>query len=261
MTPTRVAGELAGDVDYEREGRGYAAQRRTEPRIAACLHAALGSARTVLNVGAGTGSYEPDGRYVLAVEPSAAMRAQRAAHLAPAIDAVAEALPFDDASIDAGMATFTVHQWADLAKGLAELRRVVRGPIVILTADPSALDGWWLVEYAPELVEVERRRYPPLDVIRSALASDVDVQPVPVPIDCVDGFAEAYYARPEELLEPEVRRSQSAWGFLEGDAERRSVEALERDLVSGEWDRRHGAWRTRPELEGSLRLVVARPKT
>ena len=251
----------AGDVDYEQTGRGYAARRRTEPRIAAHVHAALGSARTVLNVGAGAGSYEPEGRYVLAVEPSRAMRAQRPPHLAPAIDAVAEALPFDDASIDAGMATFTVHQWADLAKGLAELRRVVRGPIVILTADPSALDGWWLVEYAAELVEVERRRYPPLDVIGSALGPDVDVRPVPVPIDCVDGFAEAYYARPEELLEPDVRRSQSAWGFVDDDVERRFVAELERDLASGEWDRRHGAWRTRPELEGSLRLVVARPPT
>jgi SAM-dependent methyltransferase len=257
VTETRAA----GDVDYERSGRGYAVRRRTEPRIAAHVHAALGSARTVLNVGAGAGSYEPEGRYVLAVEPSPAMRAQRPPHLAPAIDAVAEALPFDDASVDAGMATFTVHQWADTAKGLAELRRVVRGPIVILTADPSALDRWWLAEYAPELVEVERRRYPPLDLIRSALASDVDVRAVPVPADCVDGFAEAYYARPEELLEPEVRRSQSAWGFVDGDAERRSVEALERDLASGEWDRRHGAWRTQPELEGSLRLVVARPAT
>jgi SAM-dependent methyltransferase len=196
---------------------------------------------------------------VLAVEPSRAMRAQRAAHLAPAIDAVAEALPFDDASVDAGMATFTVHQWADVAKGLAELRRVVRGPIVILTADPAALDRWWLAEYAPEVVAVERRRYPPLDVIRSALGTDVDVRPVPVPIDCVDGFAEAYYARPEGLLEPEVRRSQSAWSFVGDDVERRFVEELERDLVSGEWDRRHGAWRTRPELEGSLRLVVAGP--
>lgn len=136
---------LAGDFDYDRHGQGYARQRRTDPRIAARVHAArvhaaLGQARTVINVGAGAGSYEPEDRHVVAVEPSAAMRAQRPRHLAPALDAVAERLPFDDDSFDAAMATVTVHQGSDTEQGLRELRRVSHGPVVILTFDGDALD-------------------------------------------------------------------------------------------------------------------------
>jgi SAM-dependent methyltransferase len=129
----------AGDFDYERNGRGYAIQRRADDRIAALIHAALGTARTVLNVGAGAGSYEPDDRYVLAVEPSAAMRAQRPRHAAPVIQAVAEHLPLDDHSFDASMALIRVHQWPDAERGLRELRRVTRGPIVVMTFDGDAL--------------------------------------------------------------------------------------------------------------------------
>ena len=141
----------AGDFDYERAGAGYARLRRTDPRLAAHVHAALGEARTVLNVGAGAGSYEPEDRYVVAVEPSAAMRAQRPAGR-PAVDAVAEALPFDDDSFDAAMAMITVHQWSDLERGLAELRRVARGPVVILTFDPDAMLDFWLADYVPEVL-------------------------------------------------------------------------------------------------------------
>ncbi|MDP9397071.1 MAG: class I SAM-dependent methyltransferase, partial [Actinomycetota bacterium] len=130
----------AGDVHYAGSGAGYGSYRRTEPRIAARVHAALGPARTVLNVGAGAGSYEPTDRHVLAVEPSAAMRARRPPQLVPAIDAVAEALPFDDDAVDAAMAMLTVHQWPDPVAGLAELRRVARGPVVVLTFDPDAFD-------------------------------------------------------------------------------------------------------------------------
>ncbi len=165
MTDPLTAPGLAGDVDYTRYGHGYAYRRRTEPRIAALVHAALGDARTVLNVGAGAGSYEPRDRYVLAIEPSAAMRAQRAPHLAPAIDGVAERLPFDDDAVDAAMALVTVHQWRDLRTGLQEMRRVSRGPVVVLTFDGDALDRFWLADYAPELITVERRRYPAISMI------------------------------------------------------------------------------------------------
>ena len=134
----------AGDWDYERHGHGYTAFRRPDPRIAAQVHRALGPARTVLNVGAGAGSYEPEGRYVLAVEPSAVMRAQRPRSLAPAIDAVAESLPLDDRSVDAAMAMITIHQWPDAGRGLREMRRVTRGPVVIMTFDGDALDRFWL---------------------------------------------------------------------------------------------------------------------
>ncbi len=250
---------LAGDFDYDTHGAGYAVQRRPDPRIAALVHAALGDARTVLNVGAGAGSYEPDDRYVAAVEPSAAMRAQRPPGAAPAVDATAESLPFDTGAFDAAMATVTVHQWSDPAAGLAELRRVARGPVVVLTFDGDALDRLWLAEYAPELITAERRRYPPIDVIAAAAGRTAVVTPVPIPIDCVDGFTEAYYARPEMFLDPRVRAAQSAWGFVDDDATARAVERLRADLTSGAWDAKHGALRDQPAFVGSLRLIVGAP--
>ena len=197
-------------------GVGYAARRRTDPRIAAYVHAALGDARTVLNVGAGAGSYEPEDRYVVAVEPSAAMRAQRST---PAVIGVAEALPFDDGAFDAAMATVTIHQWRDAARGVAELRRVARR-VVILTFDPAAIPAWWLGEYVPEMLAGEAARYPALEALGG------EVTPVPIPLDCSDGFIEAFYGRPEALLDPEVRRSQSAWAF--GDARTRARAARAR---------------------------------
>jgi SAM-dependent methyltransferase len=254
MTP-----RLAGDFDYETGGSSYAVHRRTDPRLAAYVHAALGDARTVVNVGAGAGSYEPGGREVTAVEPSAAMRAQRPARLSPAVDAVAEDLPFADGSFDAAMAMITVHQWPDAGRGLRELRRVSRGPVVVLTFDGDALDRFWLARYVPELIAAERRRYPAISAIRAALGGTSDVTPLPVPIDCVDGFTEAFYARPEQFLDPAVRRSQSAWGFVEPAVEERAVAALRRDLESGAWDLQYGQLRSAPEFSSSLRLITARP--
>ncbi len=244
----------AGDFDYERGGAGYAERRRTDPRIAARLHAALGDARTVLNVGAGAGSYEPTDRQVTAVEPSATMRAQRPADR-PAIDAVAERLPFADGSFDAAMATVTVHQWAELDRGLRELRRVSRGPVVILTFDPDALGRFWLADYLPELIASESRRFPPLDRLARPLGN-CTISEVPIPLDCADGFLEAYYGRPEAFADPAIRRSQSSWGFVDQDVIARGLARLAADLASGEWDRRHGHLRRQPEFSGSLRLVV-----
>nr|QEO74054.1 methyltransferase [uncultured bacterium] len=246
---------MAGDFDYDTHGSGYAVVRRTDPRIAELVHAALGAARTVLNVGAGAGSYEPTDREVTAVEPSAAMRAQRPAHLVEAIDGVAEDLPFEDNSFDAAMATITIHQWDDSDKGLRELRRVSRGPVVILTFDGDAQDQFWLNDYVPELIETERRRYPKIDHVAEVLGGQTTVTPMPIPIDCVDGFTEAFYARPERFLDPAVRQAQSAWLFLEDGVERRAVEHLASDLASGAWDRRYRALRTQPEFIGSLRLI------
>jgi hypothetical protein len=250
----------AGDVDYEAHGQGYAIQRRSDPRIAAAIHAALGTARTVLNVGAGAGSYEPADRYVVAVEPSAAMRAQRPPERVPAINAVAEALPFDDAAFEAAMASVTVHQWSDLDQGLAELRRVTSGPIVILTFDPDTLDRYWLNDYAPEVIAAERRRQPPIARLVSAFGPGTDVRSIPVPADCLDGFKEAYFARPEAFLDEAVRRSQSSWSFVEPAVHARAVANLERDLVSGAWDERYGKLRSQAAFDGSLRLLVAPPR-
>jgi SAM-dependent methyltransferase len=249
----------AGDFDYERHGDGYARLRRPDPRIAALVHAALGDALTVVNVGAGAGSYEPEDRHVVAVEPAAAMRAQRPRALAPAVDAAAERLPFDDDAFDAAMAMITIHQWSDLDAGLRELRRVARGPVVILTYDGDVMEDYWLNAYAPEVIALERSRFPAIGRVREVLGGTSTVLDVPIPRDCVDGFSEAYYARPEAFLDAAVRDAQSGWVLTDDDAVARAVAKLAADLESGEWDRRHGALREQPTYVGSIRLVVAQP--
>lgn len=246
----------AGDADYGLIGTGYAAYRRPDPRIADAVAKALGNARTVLNVGAGAGSYEPVDRQVTAVEPSASMRAQRPAHLPPAVDAVAGNLPFAADSFDASMATFTVHQWPDLNAGLAEMRRVTRGPVAILTCDPDELDRFWLASYIPDVIAVEARRYSRLVAIAGALGGSVEITTVPIPLDCTDGFGEAYYGRPERLLEPGARLACSAWSFVEPSIISRFEQTLRHDLQTGAWDSRHGHLRTQPSFVGSLKLVV-----
>ncbi|MGY5766621.1 class I SAM-dependent methyltransferase [Brachybacterium sp. DNPG3] len=249
----------AGDADYGTIGIDYARYRQPEQAFVEAIRRALGEARTLVNVGAGAGSYEPVHLEVTAVEPSAAMRAQRPAWAAPVLDAVAEDLPFPDDSFDAALASFTVHQWQDLGAGLQELRRVARGPVVILTCDPSTLERSWVAEYAPEVIATESRRYPPLDALRTGLGGTVEAASLPIPLTCVDGFSEAYYGRPEALLDPGARRANSAWSFVGHEVEERFARALRTDLASGAWDARHGDLRTRPTFDGSLRLVVGRP--
>jgi len=256
---TRHDDGSAGDADYGAIGATYSTYRRPDPRIAAMIAAAIGDARSVLNVGAGAGSYEPTDRAVTAVEPSASMRAQRPAHLARAIDAVAEALPFPDAHFDAAMALYTVHQWNDLARGLAELRRVARGPVVVMCGDPDALKSFWLADYAREVIDVESGRCPPIATIARALGRNARVSPVPIPLDCTDGFNEAYYGRPERLLDPGARLACSSWSFVAADVVDRFARDLRRDLDDGAWDARYGHLRTQPEYLGSLRLMVGRP--
>ncbi|MGE0551696.1 MAG: class I SAM-dependent methyltransferase [Kofleriaceae bacterium] len=259
MSSSKSRDGSAGDVDYGAFGAGYNRHRRPDPRIAAFIDRGLGTARTVLNVGAGAGAYEPTDREVTAVEPSASMRSQRPQHLASAIDAVAENLPFADQSFDASMASFTVHQWTQLEAGLRELRRVTRGPVVVLTCDPEQLDSFWLTEYAPEVIATETRRYPSIRAITSVLGGDVEVVPVPIPLDCTDRFNEAYYGRPELLLDPAARRACSAWSFVDTSVVSRFEAHLRRDLDSGAWGATHGHLRTQPQLRGSLRLIVGSP--
>ncbi|MBY0111342.1 MAG: methyltransferase domain-containing protein [Phycisphaerales bacterium] len=252
----------AGDVDYSVIGLGYSSHRRPDPRIAAMIHAALGDAKSVLNVGAGSGSYEPTDRAVIAVEPADTMRRQRPAHLAPAIDTRAESLPLADQSVDASMAIITVHQWQDMRAGLRELLRVTRGNIVLMTFAPGSASYFWLGDYCPELAAVEARRDPPIETLAAALAPAgrrVEIVPVPVPIDCTDGFSEAYYARPERLLDPNVTRAQSSWAFVDEAVRERFVTTLRADLASGEWDRKYGQYRSMPTFTGALRLIVSRP--
>lgn len=245
------------DTDYSTLAVDYANVRRPDPRIGAQLLAALGDARKVINVGAGTGSYEPTDRHVVAVEPSAEMRAKRDPALPPAIDGVADALPFDDDAFEAALAVFTLHHWPDLEAGLAEMRRVTSGPVVIMTADPEALADLWLADYASEFHATERRRYPSPERIAAGLGgADLEARPLRIPLDCTDGFADAFYGRPEAMLEPAVRNAQSAWSFVDAEAQSRFVTSLAADLESGAWDERHAHLRIQPEFVGSIRVLV-----
>ncbi len=245
-------------VDYEHHGCTYAQHRRPDPRIAARVHAALGDACTVVNVGAGAGSYEPVDRWVLAVEPSATMRAQRPLDAAPAVDALAEALPFDDDAFDAAMACVTIHHWSPAAAGLAELRRVSRGPVVVFTFELEGLPAWQL-DYLREGLEKELPRFPAMDDIAAALGGQTRVEHIPTPGDCMDGFFEAFWRRPERLLDPAVRAAQSMWALLEPDVEQCIVDRLAAALKSGAWDAEHGYLREQESFDGALRLVISEP--
>jgi SAM-dependent methyltransferase len=243
-------------VDYEQHGRAYARNRRPDPRIAARIHAALGDARTVLNVGAGAGSYEPADRWVLAVEPSTTMRAQRPVGAAPALDARAEALPFDDDAFDAAMACVTIHHWQPPQAGLAELRRVARGPVVVFTFDLDALPQWQQ-DHLHEGLVIERPRFPAITDVAAALGGRTRVEHIPTPGDCEDGFFEAFWRRPEALLDPAIRASQSMWTLLEPGVEERIVARLDEALSSGAWDAEHGHLRELDSYDGALRLVIS----
>lgn len=187
------------------------------------------------------------------------MRAQRPPHLGAAVDAVAEDLTFADKSFDASMAIVTVHQWSNLEKGLAEMRRVTRGPVVLLVCDPALMMDYWLSDYIPEVRAVEASRFPAMGRIAAALGGRVEVRPVPIPLHCRDGFNEAYYGRPEALLDPEARLACSSWSLVPPAAVERFVRHLSADLASGRWDERYGHLRSQPFFDGPLRLIVATP--
>lgn len=242
---------------YDTIGAGYAATRRTDPQIATQVWAALGNARTVLNVGAGTGSYEPENRRVTAVEPSAVMRAQRPAGAAPCVAATAERLPFADQSFDAAMAFATVHHWPDPVAGLRELRRVARR-VVVFTHD-STDEGWlgkfWLTrDYLPEVAELVAGR-PSLAELAGAIGAREE--PVLIPWDCKDGFFEAYWRRPEAYLDVNVRRGVSVWSRVGAEVEARAVDELRQDLASGRWVERNIDLVDLDAAELGLRLLVA----
>jgi SAM-dependent methyltransferase len=221
---------------YDSIGTTYASTRRTEPRIAEQIWAALGDARTVLNVGAGSGSYEPTDRDVTAVEPSAVMRAQRPAGAAPCVAATAERLPFADQSFDAAMALATVDHWPDPIAGLREMRRVARR-VVVFTHDAGDPDRFWLTrDYLPEHTGLWAGR-PRLAELADAIAARIE--PVAIPWDCVDGFYEAYWRRPEAYLDENVRRGMSIWARVGPDAEQRAISSLRADLASGRWQARN----------------------
>jgi len=242
---------------YDEIGSGYGAVRRGDPRIAAAIHDALGPSASVVNVGAGTGNYEPDDRWVLAVEPSATMISQRPAGAAPVVVAPAEALPLATGTVDAAMALLSVHHWRDVRAGLHELRRVARHVVVVFTVDPARIGGFWLVrDYLPEIVALDRPRFPALSVLREVFPS-AQARAVPVPADCADGFLGAYWARPEAYLDASKRAGMSAMRQLDPGVVDRALAALAADLDHGAWDRRHGHLREGGELDLGYRLIVA----
>jgi len=245
-------------VDYEQHGHRYTRFRRADPRIAERILRALADARTVVNVGAAAGSYEPTGRWVLAIEPSATMRAQRPLGAAPAIAARAEALPLDDDAVDAAMACVTIHHWEAPEVGLAEMRRVARSRVVVFTFEFDALPAWQQ-DYLADALAIEQPRFPSLERIADVLGGEVRIEHIPTPADCVDGFFEAFWRRPEALLDPDVRASQSIWALLSPEVEVRIVERLREDLASGAWDARYGYLRELTSYNGALRLVIAEP--
>jgi SAM-dependent methyltransferase len=243
---------------YDRMGIDYSEVRRADPRLEAAIWAALGDARSVLNIGAGTGSYEPRDRQVIAVEPSPVMIAQRPLDAAPAIQGVAEDIPLEDKSADATMGVFTMQHWDDVDRGLAEVLRVTRDRVVLLTLDLDVTAEMWLCrDYLPEIVEHDRGTFPSIAHLEAVLPN-LRVETIPVPRDCADGFCVALWSRPEAHLDPGVRRSSSIWHLLPATVVEPALERLRRDLESGEWDRSYGTLRTQAEFDIGLRLVAAR---
>ncbi|WP_438022608.1 class I SAM-dependent methyltransferase [Sorangium sp. So ce233] len=239
-------------MEYDRIGRSYDRYRVPDPRIAACIRRGLGRAASVVNVGAGAGSYEPTDRRVVAVEPSAIMIAQRRTPGVEVVQASAESLPFPDGSFDAAMAILTVHHWADWRQGCREMRRVARR-IVVLTWDPTS-EGFWLTQdYFPELLSNDRPLFPPLDALRDALG-DARVEPVLIPSDCTDGFLGAYWSRPHAYLDAGVRGAISSFSRM-NDVDS-GLHRLAADLESGRWHARHGHLAERDSMDLGYRLVV-----
>jgi SAM-dependent methyltransferase len=238
---------------YDRIGRSYVATREEDPRIARAIHAALGDARTVLNVGAGAGAYEPRDREVTSVEPSAIMRAQRPPGAAPCIDARAEALPFADAAFDATMAVLSDHHWSDRLAGLRELRRVGRRAVVFQW-DPAYVDAFWLTrDYLPSFARGREGRFA---AVREALGTTRE-EVVPIPHDCRDGFLMAYWRRPEAYLDPTVRANISILALLDPGEMDAMVATLRADLESGAWQRRNANLLARDEYDFGYRLLIA----
>ena len=238
---------------YDWIGEGYAVGRRTDARIGARIEEALGDARTVVNVGAGTSSYEPRTRWVVAVEPSSVMRAQRPPGAAPVVAGAAEALPFASGSFDAAMSVLSDHHWRDPIAGFREMRRVA-AKVVVLQWDATCFEQFWLIrDYLPEVTSLSAL-LPSLADRAGAIGATL--QSVAIPGDCADGFFHAYWRRPHAYLDPAVRRATSVWARLGSDVERRAVTALAKDLANGEWERRNGHLRDLDELDLGARLLV-----
>jgi SAM-dependent methyltransferase len=245
-------------VRYDEIGGGYALTRREDPRISSAIRNALGNARSVVNVGAGAGSYEPDDRYVIAVEPSDVMAAQRPRTIPPAVRASAADLPLRDSSVDAAMAVLTIHHWDDeLEAGIQELRRVARDTVVILTYDPLVSGEMWLMDYLPEVAELDRRIFPAPELLAERLGGRTRVDVVPITRDTPDWMLGSFWAHPERVLDERARNATSGFARMDASVVHRVVRDVGRDLESGAWDDRYGHLRKLDAFDAGLRLVVS----
>lgn len=252
---SKIRMERAVTSLYDHIGQTYASTRRPDPRIARAIELACGDATAIVNVGAGTGSYEPTTTRLVAVEPSRAMIRQRPSVAAPVVQAVGEALPFPAGAFDVALAVLTIHHWADWRLGIAEMKRVAKR-VVVLAFDLNALNDFWLTNtYFPEIITLDRRRSPSIEAITHEL-QDCIVSQVSVPHDCVDGFLAAFWRRPEAYLDPAVRASISSFALMEESALIRGITQLESDLNSGVWDKRFGHLRSLDTFDGGYRLVA-----
>ena len=246
---------------YDRIGDGYAATRREDPALRQRIQAALGDARSVLNVGAGAGSYEPDDRLVVAIEPSDVMARQRPRHRVPAVRAFAHDLPLHDGAADAAMAILSLHHWDEgRERGVRELRRVSRGPVVILTYDAVVSERMWLMaEYLPEIAALDHRIFPPPQRIADWLGGDVAIEPVPVARDTPDWTLGSFWAHPERVFDERARNATSGFARMPAEVVERVCAQLRRDLADGTWDARHGHLRELDSCDVGQRLIVATP--
>lgn len=239
---------------YDKIGGTYSGRRQSDPRIATAIEGAIAGCNSILNVGAGTGSYEPASRFVVAVEPSRIMTAQRPVGAAPVVQGCAEALPFRDCSFDAVLAILTVHHWKDQGTGLSECVRVARTKVVLLTIDMEVCEDFWLFDYFPELLRVDRHIFPNIARFENALGS-LKTIPVPIPADCRDGFLGAYWKRPRAYLDPIVRESISTFSKIGNISSQ--LARLESDIVSGAWEQRYLGLMGLEALDLGYRILIS----
>lgn len=257
MRNYRTIGPILMETTYDRVGRGYTLTRQPDARIAAMITEALGDVRTVVNVGAGAGSYEPRQMTVVAVDPSIEMIRQRPIGSAPAVLARAESLPFRSRSFDAALAILTIHHWTSIADGVAELKRVANLRVVILTCDPECDNRFWLAShYLPEIIDLDRRQLPTIEQL-AALLGEVEIREVPIPQDCKDGFQGAFWQKPEAYLDARIRRGISTFAKLPADTVDRGLTRLSDDLRSGRWEKLFGHLRTLDSIDLGYRLIIA----
>lgn len=243
---------------YDTIGHGYATGRRPDDRLQRAIMTALGSSATVLNVGAGTGNYEPTDRDVVAIEPSAVIIAQRPAGSALAVRGVAEALPFADRSFDAAMALSTVHHWSDLRAGLAEMARVADRRVVYFCERTLPGMFWLADDYLPSLLSMSINNAAPFAVdVADLLGGDSEIRVFEVPADFGEGSAGAFWSRPEAYCDPAIRATMSMFALLEPSIVDSGIARLRTDLASGAWDQRHGHLRRRRGLDLGYRIVVS----